>query len=542
MLIMASEREFWFVTRPCRDPQYHVDALRALQKATDDFTLKWKGNRVLHRKYEQCLVDAEMKQSNISRDGSGGRTWAAMLKTYNYVYEDSKGILRPTKVAEAILRGEKIPENICKQVLTLQIPNGYFVSSAFRPKYAKGFRIQPVIFLIKLANDPRIEKYITKEEIILFAMTAKKDNEFERTINKILNYRSASEAKKKEIENSVFNKNGDISRADSRKDFSKYSDVATTFTILCRYTRYALRDEKTGGLKGIDDKKKWKEFLDFCNRYPFNRRIDTDPQFYILSAGLDVDTYKTQYGVNAKQASRNRKRNKKASNLLKEYPKPEDLSVTELTHILSKEFMRDEAREIAEDIKARKFKASSDSFLDAYLHEPDNLEFERKTARVLRALGLMVELHPSPTSSFNNSNENIDVLAEEGSDSLILVDAKNYAKKFSLSASLRNVMANSYLAGYKNFDGMNPNYYCYVTANKIGGVGNLTKINELAKQNSDLHVHGMMISASALYWLLDYCTENNISEDERPRMFVKLFNDQAYESFVQAADVLNLDI
>ncbi|MEE6748740.1 hypothetical protein [Limosilactobacillus reuteri] len=105
------ERNFWFVTRPLRDPQYHADGLRALQKVTDNFTLKWKGNRSLHRKYEQCLIDAGMKQNNISHDGSGGRTWAAMLKTYSYVYENTDGLLKPTKVARAILNARNVNLN-----------------------------------------------------------------------------------------------------------------------------------------------------------------------------------------------------------------------------------------------------------------------------------------------------------------------------------------------------------------------------------------------------------------------------------------------
>lgn len=534
-------RNFWFVTRPLRDPQYHADGLRALQQATDNFTRQWKGQREIHRKYEQYLADAGMKQNHISRDGSGGRTWAAMLKTYNYVYEDEKGYLRPTKVAKAILAGQKVPENIKKQVLTLQIPNGYFLSKSFRPKYANGYRIQPVMFLIRLANDERIKKHITKDEIVLFAMTAKRNDELDEQIKKIIAYRNANDMEKQQMANDIFNTSGDISRVDSRKDFSKYGDVATTFTILCRFTGYAEQEHATGGLKGITNPKLWKEFEAYCQRYPFNRRIDTDPMFYTLSAGLDVDTYKTQYGVSAKPASRTRKRNIKAQQLLSDYPQPEDLTLEELTSILSKEFISSEAHSIAEDIKSKKFKASSDSFIDSYLHEEDNLEFERKTARVMRGFGFNVEMHPSPTTTFNNSNENIDVMADNG-ETLILIDAKNYAKNFNLSAALRNVMANSYLAGYKGFNGLNPSYYCYVTANTSSNESNLSKINELAKKNSDLNVHGMMISASALYWLLNYCSENNISEEKRANMFLKLFNDRSYESFVQVADVLGIDL
>ncbi|WP_281165898.1 AlwI family type II restriction endonuclease [Liquorilactobacillus sicerae] len=537
-----TERNFWFVTRPLRDPQYHADGLRALQKATNNFTLKWTRNRPLHQKYEQCLVDAGMKQNNISHDGSGGRTWVAMLKTYCYVYEDSNGYLKPTKVAKAILVGKKVPENICKQVLTLQIPNSYFIGPTFRPKFSKYYRIQPIIFLILLANSKLLDKYITKNEIILFAMTAKRNEELKAKIKQILKYRKNNDEEKAKIEIQIFNDNGDISRADSRGDFSKYVDVANTFTILCRFTGFALADSDHGGLKGINDPKLWEKFEHFCNRYPFNSRIDTDPQFYTLSAGLDVDTYKTQYGINATPASRARKRNIKAQQLLKDYPQPEDLGMEELTTILSKEFIGFKAQKIAEDIKSRNFKVTSDSFVDSYLHEEDNLEFERKTARILRGMGLMTEMHPDPTTAFNNVNENIDLLAETNDEDMILVDAKNYSRNFNLSAALRNVMANSYIEGYKGYDGLNPKYYCYVTANTNSNEKNLQKINELALKNSGLEVHGMMISASALYWLLNYCSENDIPEENRPGLFVKLFQDKSYESFVQVAKALNIHL
>lgn len=123
-----------------------------------------------------------------------------------------------------------------------------------------------------------------------------------------------------------------------------------------------------------------------------------------------------------------------------------------------------------------------------------------------------------------------------------LPQLKNYAKNFNLSAALRNVMANSYLAGYKGFNGLNPSFYCYVTANTNSNATNLLKINELAKKNSNLDVHGMMISASALYWLLNYCLENEIDERERVLMFLQLFKDRSYESFVQVAEVLGIEL
>lgn len=534
-----NERHFWFVTRPVRDPQYHEDALQCLQEATNDFTVKWTGNREAHKKYEQALADAGMKQNNVSKSGSGGRTWAAMLKTYNYVFENSDGFLKPTKVGRAILNGQKVPENIKKQVMTLQIPNAYFLSSRFRPKYSDEYQIQPIIFLLRLVNDARLDKQITNEEITLFAMTAVRDSDYEGKVKEILEYRQLDADAKEQRAKEIFAQNGDLSRADSKPDFSKYDSVATTFTILCRFTEFA--EQINGGLKGCSDPEIMKDFEPFCARYPFNKRIFTDPDFYVLSAGLDVDTYKTQYGVAAKPASRTKKRAIKVQQVLSRYPSPEELTVNQLVTELKAKFNTTEAKQIAEEVKAQMYNATGDAFLENYRHEEDNLEFERETAHVAEGLGLTVEMHPKPTSDFNNGNEDIDIMGTTPDGKLILIDAKNYAEKFQLSAGLRNKMATSYLRGYMGYNGKNPHYYCYVTAAKSATTSNLLKINELAKRDSGLEVHGMMISATAIYYLQKYFVEKKLSAEKRAEMFLRLFNDDKYESFVRVAEVLGID-
>ena len=124
-------RKIWFITRPERDPAFHEEALIALANATNNFKLKWKGNRELHKKYEQALIDIGIKRNSISKDGSGGRTWASLLKTFAYCYTTTDGFLVPTKIALEILRKNNIFENIKKQILTLQIPNAYFFESGF---------------------------------------------------------------------------------------------------------------------------------------------------------------------------------------------------------------------------------------------------------------------------------------------------------------------------------------------------------------------------------------------------------------------------
>lgn len=534
-----AERNFWFVPRPLRDPQYHSDGLRALERVTDGFKLKWKGNRPLQRKYEQYLAGVKMKRAHISKDGSGGRTWAAMFRMYNYIYQDEEGFLHPTKVTNSILKGTKTFENVKKQILTLQIPNSYFLNARFYPKYSDGYHIQPIIFLIKLANSDILNKYIDIDEIILFAMTAKKDDELQEKINEIIEYRKLNDGAKKRMKLEILKNNGDISRKDSKPDYSKYKDVATTFTVLCNFTGYAIQNR--GKLRGINDPQKWKEFQEFCVKYPFNDRINTDLLLYTLNAGLDVDTHKAQYGVSGKVASQSRKKEVKVQRLLEDYPQPEELTINELTQILNREFADRDARKIAEEIRSRKFTIKFDSFINSYIKENDDREFERKTERIFERLGLDTEMHPKPTAEFNNSNENIDIIAKSG-DNLVLIDSKNYAKKFSLSSSLRNVMANSYLAGYKGFKGLMPKYYCYVTANVNSNESNLKKINELAQKNSELSVHGMMISATALCCFLNYCFENGIDKSERIKMFLSLFQDKSYNNFGQVASALRLNL
>ena len=110
-------RQIWFITRPERDPAFHIEALEALRSATNNFTLKWKGNRDLHKEYEQELINIGLKRNSISNDGSGGRTWAAMLRTFSYCYLNKEGYLILTKVGEEILKGNNVINNITKQIV-----------------------------------------------------------------------------------------------------------------------------------------------------------------------------------------------------------------------------------------------------------------------------------------------------------------------------------------------------------------------------------------------------------------------------------------
>nr|WGD93249.1 AlwI family type II restriction endonuclease [Bacillus subtilis] len=235
---MASERLVWFITRPERDPKFHQDAIEALYEATEKLSLTWTGNREVHKKFEQVLADKGVKRQNISADGSGGRTWMAMLRTFAYCYLDDNGKIRFTKSGKAILEERDVYLNIRKQILTLQYPNAYFLEKGFRPKFSKDFQLRPVRFLVKVANQGVLNYYLTKEEITYFVMTARKDDQVEEVIDKIISFREAGKEEQEKMKQLIAEKYDHRERSDkgARNFYTAHSDVAHTFMLISEYT------------------------------------------------------------------------------------------------------------------------------------------------------------------------------------------------------------------------------------------------------------------------------------------------------------------
>jgi len=316
-------RKVWFITRPERDPTFHVDALRALKDSTNNFSIKWYGERSAHKNYEQVLASEGLKRENISNDGSGGRTWVAMLRTFGYVYLSQDGLLMLTKVGERILSSVKVRENISKQILTLQIPNAYFLDSGFRPKYEDGFQIRPARFLIRLVNQKSLDYYVTKEEITFFAITAKKDNELLNIIQKIIDYRSASKYEKAKIKESIATQFDHRKRVDwkAREFEAAHGDVAHTFMMICDYT--GLVDYVRGDALRLPPEK-YKSTSKVINyyegRYPFNKRYLISLERFAVNAGLDIDSYKASAFGSLPPATNRNKSINKVHRLLSAYP------------------------------------------------------------------------------------------------------------------------------------------------------------------------------------------------------------------------------
>ncbi|GED59948.1 AlwI family type II restriction endonuclease [Brevibacillus formosus] len=534
-----AERKIWFITRPERDPKFHRDALLALWDATNGLTVQWSGNRQAHLNYERALNARGVKRENISNDGSGGRTWAAMLKTFAYVYTDEKGFLVLTKVGKKILEGERVRDNVTKQILTLQIPNAYFLESGFRPQFESTFRIRPARFLIKLTNQAQLNYYVTKEEITYFVLTAQNDNELASITDKILTFRSASPADKTLLKQEIAEEFDHRERSDKgARDFEiAHGDVAHTFMLICDYT--GLVEYIRGEALRIDpsnSKKIAGEIEMYDYRYPFNSRYLISLQRMAENNGLDIESYKASSYGNVKPATNKSKTANKIRELLSDFPDLEELTHDSLIKILMNEFPPREAEKHAHELKQVTHQALNNDFVEGYLNEQDNLVFEDKTGEVFKAIGFEVEMRPK---SLANVETEIEILLKYDDSLMGIIDAKNYRTKFPLSAHLASHMASEYLPNYDAYDGRQVSFFGYVTAADWSGEKNLEKISTLAKRAiPDRDIKGIMLSANVLLGFLDYCIDNDLPKSRRVELFLNTIQNRGYATvgeFLSAA-------
>lgn len=535
-------RKVWFITRPERDPRFHMEAMQAIKSSLNDFTVVWAGNRAAHKDYERELGSIGIKRKNVSADGSGGRTWAAMMRTFSYCYQNDDGYLVPTKVGAALIRGEKVFENIKKQILTLQIPNSYFMEKGFRPKYEDGFRIRPARFLIRLACLDILDFYITKEEIVFFAMTAKRDDQLIETAEEIRKFRNASNQDKqlmKQVTASDFD-HRDRSDKGARDFESAHSDVAHTFMLICDYTGLAVYYRGDAlRIKPDNVREVVKELSALEQRYPFNNRYMISLQRMAENSGLDVDSYKGRSLGREKPVASNRiKSETKIKKLFEAYPVPAALSKEDLMDILKRELPIRDAEKIVFEIQDTSylFSGMNSDFIDNYLSEKDNLAFEDKTGEILRAIGFEVVMRPKHGTG---AATEIEILLKYGRNQCGIVDTKNYGIKFHLSAQLASHMASEYIPNYDGYDGRSVDFFGYVTAADFSGEKNLEKITGLADKYTGRTIKGFMVTARVLLAFLDYCIENELTEQERVNLFITAVRGRGFRSIGQILKEIN---
>lgn len=153
-------KNYWWVTRPKRKLILIPDIIRIFSATAEG--KPWHRNRGLQKQFEQNLTDAKWKAQNNSNDGSGGRTYAALLAQLGLWYTDEENLVRITIAGQEIIDGENPVPIITKQLLDLQFPSSY--SSKPHVNVCRGFQVQPYRFILKLFLERKIDE-LSQEEI-----------------------------------------------------------------------------------------------------------------------------------------------------------------------------------------------------------------------------------------------------------------------------------------------------------------------------------------------------------------------------------------
>ena len=257
---------------------------------------RWKGNRALQKEFEAGIPN---KTGNVSRDGSGGRTWAAWMGMWG-LWHEYYGFVKITGAGEVLVEGGHNKEQIRRLIMNFQLPSTYGPHKELEP----GFRIFPFRFVLRLLLDKRLDHYLTEDEIAFFVIVAKTDADYEDVLRKISMYR------KKESENgltlrdrSLFvarhkNQHRPKGRTDTSDDTPTYlkyiKDIANTVINNIKYLdelehvhgegKIRIRPHKQSDITRLVD--------DHDRRFQFSTLYEIDPAGFVERFGLRFNRMK----------------------------------------------------------------------------------------------------------------------------------------------------------------------------------------------------------------------------------------------------------
>ena len=244
---MSKNCNYWWVTRPKRKLNSIPETLSVFAEAT--LQHRWDGSRNLHVQFEDALEEAGLKRPGSRRDGggSGGRTYAAWLRSLGLICEESSTKqVYLTLAGEALVDGKSPVKVLKKQVLEYQFPSQFSLSVGVDSR----FRIKPFRFLLALLMDDRIKTLSTDEVGKIVITEAETEKDFEKIVKRIIDYRNFGD---EILEDDFFKKYLPEADADSKDPFQKLKDIANTMFNWLEYTQLIGRDI---GIVFIPDEKK----------------------------------------------------------------------------------------------------------------------------------------------------------------------------------------------------------------------------------------------------------------------------------------------
>lgn len=499
---------------------------------------KWQGNRELQKALERRLAELGIKADGISASGSGGRTWAALARTFGYWYPDADGFARITPVGEALLRSERIRAHIQKQILCFQLPNGYVNSSDFRPAYCEGYRVFPFRFILRLLLDSETDGFLMRDEIALLLLKVKRDEEYVSVKEEIRHFRRLQQS-----DGLVIADRGDLVSVVSgaydhreRRDtqavsFLAYArDSALTHMIILRALNPDWFEQADGLLRllpeAADEARECLAFFD--DSYPFDTRYKISSELFSRHYGLDLSRRKNNFPHNGRLvASNGRKQSQQVKAILTEIlAERPTVSPSELLSLIDEPTGLGR-RQIERELDALgmldpTFKALSAEFIDNYLDAATDWnrwrDFERLTAEVFTQLGLSVR----PLGEGGETIElKLRLRLPTGQPVGGIVDCKS-GGHYRLSVDHRDKMATSYLPSFNHMswpddhNDTKTGFFGYVVGDQFSGKANFEKIASKALQHDHKvgHVSGFVLNAKCILTLLEKRLQNEVGPAE----------------------------
>lgn len=504
-----SRCNYWWVTRPKRKLNSIPEILSVFAGATLEH--QWDGSRTLHVQFENDLEAAGLKRVGSRRDGggSGGRTYAAWLRSLGLICEESttKQVYL-TLAGEAIIDGKSPVSVLRRQVLEYQFPSQFSLSVGVDER----FKIKPFRFLLQLLMDGRVSTLSTDEVGKIVITEAETDKDYENIVARLLQYRNYGD---EVLADDFFEKYIPDVNPEAADPYQKLKDIANTMFNWLEYTQLISRDT---GIVFIPDEKKEEV-----------KSILAEKSALILNPG-DAEFFQRKYGIDPwhKKDTRNLLATKTVTSRSIDIQKIKNAMIM-LASRRPIKTIDSAVIDYVVDVTGADKVLVEDTLISAYPHgliggflanyyemafkgTEEATEFEKATTELFSDIFGYKSIHLGQTGS--KSAPDILILSDsEGYQAII--DNKAYSR-YSITGDHHNRMVHNYIEKVGNYsDSSYPiGFFLYIAGGFIS-----TFDKQIASEVKEAKVHGAGISVATFIKMIEKNSEEQYSHKRIREIF-----------------------
>lgn len=469
-----SAYQHWFISRQKRQLTQILPSLICFNDICEGKI--WSGNTDLQIEFEDALAKRSITNHGALRarrtaSGGGGiRTLFTQMKDLGLVFtEDDSGKARLTLIAEELIKANiTFVDAMRIQLSRLQYPSATRWSGS--GAVDRSIKVHPFLFMFRLLRDPRLDGYITMNEmklIIIHEAVSDNDKCFNSVVNNIIEFR-----------NTGINANG-IQDTSTKK----YSDIANTFFNYIELTQYVDRGyarilTRSGKEKDIDN------LISKTAKFILHPEIQENYQrvYGVGTSTKDLRSFADNKSFNRKEIEESRIKSEYALLRLQTPIIGVDTEVVEL--IAKKTGIKDNT---VESFLIKNFPNGSidDFFLTykdyAYGGRKYAAEFELATVEIFRKIFGMTAKHVGPIGNTPDVFVESDIEGYCG-----IIDNKAYENGYSISGDHKRRMIDVYIPHVEEYaDAKYPlKFFSYISTDfgknineQLKSITDETKIN-----------------------------------------------------------------